>query len=69
MHGFKCIAEEAELITEWLMKWGLRYLADKEYVLCHRIRWIAHDLFGFLGEWSIYIAAALLVRACLPLDN
>jgi hypothetical protein len=34
----KCIAKEAELITEWLTKQGLSYLADKEYVLCHRIR-------------------------------
>jgi hypothetical protein len=68
MDGFKCIAKEAELITEWLMKRG-RYLTDKEYVLCHDIRWVAFDLFCFPGEWSIYIAAALLVRACLPLDN
>lgn len=68
MDGFKCIAKEAELISEWL-RHGRRMLTDDEYTLCHEIRAVACKLFVFRGEWTVDIAAALLVCACLPSPN
>ncbi|EEC74291.1 hypothetical protein OsI_09542 [Oryza sativa Indica Group] len=55
----KCIAKEAELISEWL-RHGRRMLTDDEYTLCHEIRAVACKLFVFRGEWTVDIAAALL---------
>lgn len=68
MDGFKCIAKEAELISEWL-RHGRRMLTDDEYTLCHEIRAVACKLFVIRGEWTVDIASALLVCACLPSPN
>ncbi|XP_066163267.1 uncharacterized protein [Oryza sativa Japonica Group] len=55
----KCIAKEAELISEWL-RHGRRMLTDDEYTLCHEIRAVACKLFVIRGEWTVDIASALL---------
>ena len=68
MDGFKCLAKEAELICEWL-RHGRRIFTDDEYTFCHNIRVAAADLFITCRKWSSHIAAALLVRACLPSPN
>ena len=61
MDGFKCIAKEAELISR-----GRRIFTNDEYTaLCHDIRVVAAQLFISRWKWSVHIAAALLVRACL----
>jgi hypothetical protein len=68
MDGFKCIAKEAELISEWL-RHGHHIFNNDEYTLCHNIRVVAAQLFISRFKWSDQIAAALLVRACLPSPN
>ena len=65
MDGFKCITKEAELISR-----GRRIFTNDEYTaLCHDIRVVAAQLFISRWKWSVHIAAALLVRACLPSPN
>ncbi|CAD6242995.1 unnamed protein product [Miscanthus lutarioriparius] len=56
----KCIAKEAELISEWLRR-GRRIFTNDEYTaLCHDIRVVAAQLFISRWKWSVHIAAVLL---------
>ena len=69
MDGFKCIAKEAELISEWLRRERRIFTNDEYTALCHDIRVVAAQLFISRWKWSVHIAAALRVRACRPSPN